>query len=111
MESIRNSVLFAKRSCSHPQLEGWLEVFKNLPPIVFVLRTSTVAFINYNQVKKIWGILLEETRSAFVFCYRLICREIDIAALDCVPLNLPTSVTKRSEHLVLGIVYQYVSIC
>ncbi len=64
-----------------------------------------MTFIHDDQVKKVGRILLIETRAAFVFCERLVDREINLAAFDRVPVfNLRTCVAELSKDFVLRIV-------
>src|SRR5437867_3165375 len=109
--SVGDLVLFAKRSRGHSQLECWFEVFEYLPPIVFIHRASAMAFIHNNEVKKVRRVLLEQTRSSFIFRDGLVCCEVNLSTLSCISLYFPTGITKRGEYLILRVVYEDVAVC
>src|SRR5262249_48967222 len=75
------------------------------------LGATTVALINDDQVKKVFGIFLIKTRPMFVFCYGLINREVHFPAfVNLAVFNLPTRIPEGCKHLILRIVDQDVPI-
>ena len=50
---------------SHPDVDGGIEIIKNLSPKRFIPRASAMAFIHHNQIKKI-GLKLSERFLIFI---------------------------------------------
>src|SRR5207245_2686406 len=95
--AVRVAVIFAEGGRCHSKLKGGLEIFENLAPVRFVPSASTMTFVHYDQVEKVFGIFAVKTGATFVTRYGLISGEIHLPALHCLTLDLVAGVSKRSE--------------
>ena len=101
----------AQRCGCHAELVGGLEVFENFAPVRFFPRAAAMTFIHDDQVEEVRRILFVKSGACSSFCQCLINREINLAALDRIPvLDLRAGVAELSKDFVLRIVDQDVAI-
>ena len=97
------------RGC-HAKLKCWLEVFEDLTPVAFVACAPTVTLVDDDEIEEIRWVFVEQTRPPLVSSYRLIRREIHLAAHHRLALDLVASVAHGCEGLVLRIIDEDVAI-
>jgi hypothetical protein len=49
-------VTLALQCCSQTDLNGRRKILENPAPVSFVVRATTVAFINHNEIEKVWWV-------------------------------------------------------
>src|SRR5206468_3025209 len=96
-------IILTQRRCRHPELVRGLEILENLSPVALITRATPMTLVDNDEIEELGTVLAIQTWSTFVLGNGLIRREVHLAALDGLALNLQACVAERCELFVLRV--------
>ena len=105
------AVVLAQWSSSHSELGGWRKVFQNLAPRAIFARAAAVTLIHDDEVEKVGRVFSVKAGATLVFRQCLIDGEVDLAALNYLPVfDFRACIAERGKDLILWVVDENIAI-